>query len=215
MSKLTLAAALAALDAGIDGHWTEEGSPRLDILTTLTGTKVTREQVTAAAPGLTRMAREAAKAAPQAVAGVGEGTTATAAPAAPQAPAQGANDGTQYANTDGAAEPGTGNEDGQAPVEDELTLAQRRVDRLLAQKAEVDRDLAQESAALDRLIEARDKAAPRQALDSAVRAYHATQLKDREERARRIAAMRGVDLQSILPSHAPLDQALKSRPRNR
>jgi hypothetical protein len=49
-----IAAALNELDPANDDHWTEGGAPRIDAVSALVGTKVTRQQIIDAAPDLTR-----------------------------------------------------------------------------------------------------------------------------------------------------------------
>src|SRR5574343_1269679 len=59
--------ALQQLDPNNDDHWTGEGLPRLDVVRMLSGAStLTREQVSQAAPGLTRAAQHAYKASQQA-----------------------------------------------------------------------------------------------------------------------------------------------------
>ena len=50
----TLLEGLRTLDPTNDAHWTAEGLPRLAVLEELTGKNVTRQDVNATAPGLTR-----------------------------------------------------------------------------------------------------------------------------------------------------------------
>lgn len=51
-----LAVALSKLDPSHDGHWTTEGMPRVDVVSASLGQAVTRKEITAAAPHLTREA---------------------------------------------------------------------------------------------------------------------------------------------------------------
>ena len=55
--KMTLAAALAALDVANDDHWTQEGLPRLDVLKELTGKSVARSDLS---PAFTRESQQPA-----------------------------------------------------------------------------------------------------------------------------------------------------------
>ncbi len=52
--KMSLADALASLDPANDDHWTADGKPRMEVLENLTGGNLTREDVEAVAPGVTR-----------------------------------------------------------------------------------------------------------------------------------------------------------------
>lgn len=51
---MSLIEALKTLDPENNDHWTSDGLPRLDVLKNLTGTQVTREQITAQAKSFNR-----------------------------------------------------------------------------------------------------------------------------------------------------------------
>ena len=213
MSKLTLAAALAALDAAEAAHWTEEGLPRLDVLKHMVGAAVTRDEVTKAAPSLSRASLQAAATPPApAAAGVGADPTPPAPAAPPAAPPAVPSQGDSDAATDKPdPEPDASSQD---RSEDEaIEAAERELGQMRAQLAEATRYAEEKTAALDRLIEARDAARPRSTLGDAVQAYHAQQLKVRAERARRIEQTRGINLRDILPQRSPIDEVLKNRRR--
>lgn len=45
---------LASLDPKVDGHWTKDGLPKIDVVAGLVGGKLTRKQITEAAPSFSR-----------------------------------------------------------------------------------------------------------------------------------------------------------------
>lgn len=205
-----LAAALSQLDSSNPNHWTAEGLPRLDTLKMLAGDpSLTREQVTAAAPGYTRENR---------VVNI-EGDPAAAPPAAPTpvppAPpasvtTQGGDDGADDAHAGGAvaqdgADPAAGQ--GAAPEESELAGAQRALDEALAREAEAKRAVAQATATLDRLLEADAKSRPATSGADAVQGYLKSQQAAREARGARLLELKGIPLKDILPKPAPIDAA--------
>lgn len=51
---MDLKQALANLDTSDESHWTSDGLPRVDVVSTMIGVDVTRKQITDCAPGLTR-----------------------------------------------------------------------------------------------------------------------------------------------------------------
>lgn len=53
-NNVTLAEALELLDPAEDSHWTADGLPAIAVLKELTGSHVTREEVTNLRPGFTR-----------------------------------------------------------------------------------------------------------------------------------------------------------------
>lgn len=60
-STPTLAEAIGMLDPAVDGHWTSNNLPALDVLEELTGKKPARSEVDAVAEGYTRAKARAAK----------------------------------------------------------------------------------------------------------------------------------------------------------
>jgi hypothetical protein len=205
MQKLPLLAALATLDIANDNHWTAEGAPRLDTLKFMTGDQsLTREAVTTAAPGVSRAnplpAEQAAAGAAQAPAG---GGSTGAAPSDAPAAVQGASQG------DGNGDGGSGAEGGAA--ETPLQRAEEVLRLAHARKAEADRAVAQASAAVDRELQAIDKARQDQAVVGPVGDYHASQQRTLAERAERMKAMKGIDLKAILPQRAQIDIAMARR----
>lgn len=108
MSK-NITDALSKLDTANDNHWTQDGLPRLDTIRILAGDpSLTREAITAAAPGFNRASVQ------QAAAGAGgAGAGTTPAPPAPPAP-QGAASGPSASETPPPAPP--------APPESDLPV---------------------------------------------------------------------------------------------
>jgi hypothetical protein len=204
MAPSLLLAVLAQLDPTNDNHWTVEGSPRLDTVKLLSGETVTREQIALAAPGFSRNAP--LQGADAAGGGVGAGEGAGEPPVAPQGPSQG--DSNAVVDLQGGAPGGAAAKDPDEGEADPFALAQRAHDEALARKAKADTDVAATGKALDRLIEARDKAGAGARAHSPVAQYHARQRELLNERAEKMQALKGIDLRSILPSRAPIDLAL-------
>jgi hypothetical protein len=61
---MDLKTALTQLVVTDDGHWTEDGAPRLDVLSQMTGAEVTRDQILALDPHFSRNTAEVAGPAP-------------------------------------------------------------------------------------------------------------------------------------------------------
>lgn len=195
MTQSTLLAALAALDPDKNEHWTNEGLPLLDKLKFDTGSAVTREAVTQAAPGFTRENRVL----PTASNPVGE---ELAKPNVEGAFVQGATDvlQTPKAEQEGAEGPA-----------DALEEAHRQLAEAHAILAEAQRYVAQKTAAVDRLIEAGAQAGKGESLGDALSHYQRRQQLNREDKARRLQALRGIDLKDILPQKENIDSAFARR----
>lgn len=211
--KMSLLAALAQLDPSNDNHWTGEGLPRLDTVKFMTGdSTVTREAVTQAAPGLTRATPLQGAQAP--VSGGGTGEAQNVAPAPAQAPSQGDGNGASEQGDGGSGDDSDsegGTVDQGQEADPELAAAQRAHDAALARKAEADREVAATGKALDVLLEAREAAGQAANAGSPFAAYLKAQTKLLQERGAKMQALRGVDLKSILPTRAPIDDALRRR----
>lgn len=217
-----LIAALRQLDPNNPNHWTADGAPRLDtVKLLLNGAAVSREQLNAVAPGLSRgdltmlYPQQANAAAPaQAPQDAGQGGSSTAGaetqPAAGEGASQGAGDG---AGETGDAGDGANAQEGAVSQGDQdLTAAQDALRAAEAAHAKAARDVAEATAAVDRILEARSESQPDSTLADAVVGYHASQHKIRAERAARREALKGVRLEDILPSRSKIDDALSRRP---
>lgn len=205
MSK-PLAEALKGLDPSNDNHWTSDGSPRLETVKFLSGNpSITREQVTAAAPGLSR-ATAGAQGAQEAGGGGSPTQAAPAAPAALQGASQGAGDGAEGGTDGGAAD--TAAEEGDAAGE-ELAGAEAELQAAMAAHADATQRLSAAKTAVDRLLEAQDaqRERPHVAAARGVRAYLDAQNAHLQERGRQREALKGINLKDILPQRAALDQA--------
>jgi hypothetical protein len=207
----TLNAALRQLDPKNDNHWTSDGLPRLETVRLMAGdAHLTREAVTAAAPGFTR-----GKAVPlQAVAAVASehttSPTAIAAPAAEQPAAQGElSDDT----------PATGAEDGvpdeqtepDVPeAEDPIGAATKRVEAASAAQAQANREYSQAVAVLDALLDAAASSGAQETLAQQVGSYHQRQLAALQQRGDQQRRLRdaNIDLKALLPQRSQLDQSL-------
>ena len=216
MAAQRLADALLGLDPSNDNHWTGDGLPRLEAAKFLSGNPaLTREQVTAAVPGLLR-SNVAALAAVQGAATRSQGgsTTpaATEAPAAAQGPTQGAGDGDQGGGDGGdtadAEEKagGDGDTDALAAAKAELAVA-------LALQASANRRVHAAQEEVDRLLQEAERARPRAHVVNAmaVQQYLARQRANLQEQGEKRAALRGVNLLELLPQRAPIDSALARR----
>lgn len=201
-------AALEQLDVSNVNHWTADGLPRLETLKMLAGNPgLTREQVTAVAPGYSRENRvvnltsETPPAAPP---------TSSNPPATPAATVQGGDNGADDAHA-GGADPEVGEDSaagqGAAPEDAELAGAQRALDEALAREVEAKRAVAEATATLDRLLEARAESGEKTSGAAAVQGYLKSQQLARESRGARLQELRGIPLKDILPKPAPIDAA--------
>lgn len=207
-------AALAQLDVGNDNHWTADGSPRLDTVRLLaTDSAISREAVTAAAPGFSRAQPTLAQPAqaPAAPAAGGSTTPATLeAPAAGNEASQGSGNVAQ-SSVDTAVAADTVKQDGEPSVDERIARIERWLSGAAQEQAELARDVAQATAALDLLLEAKQKSGEPQSLALTVAAYMESQQRARDQRAARMDAMRGVKLADVLPTKAAIDEAFRRR----
>jgi hypothetical protein len=61
LTEVTLAEAISKLDPENDAHWTSNNLPSVDVLSSITGKKVTRDEVNTIADGYTRAKARAAR----------------------------------------------------------------------------------------------------------------------------------------------------------
>lgn len=180
--------ALAKLDPSNDAHWTTDGLPRLDVLKAFADdASITRDAVTLAKPAFTRATASAPAATAAAVPYVAPSYTPPAV---------------QHLPVVAETAPLT--------LQDKLAGAQRA---LTACRQELDKaqvNYARQSAEVDRLILEVQKATPASAPQDTISGFLAQQVKLLQERGERMAALKGVDLASILPKTLPID---KVRPR--
>ena len=212
-------AALAQLDTSNANHWTEDGLPRMDTVKLLAASPdLTREHVTGAAPGFSRtnpILQGAAQAPIAGSSGNGTDPGAFAAPAAQQPAAQrGDSDAaqaeTQLEGADGDDTP----ESALEACEAELQAAQVKLGELAARKAVADQAHEAQVKEVDRLLQARDAALPKQSVTNEIQGYLAAQKRELEKRAaqqRQLgAALRDGQLKDLLTGvrGAPIDQAM-------
>lgn len=202
--SVNILSALRQLDVNNDNHWTADGAPRLETVRMLAkDPAVSREALTLVAPGFSR-----AKGLPDAPAGIPAQPAVapvTAPLAAVQAPA--AETAPEPA-TDPAPEPE------REVVRCEITLKERALLELARAKAELahaQSNAARAQEAVDAIIAAEQKAVTKQDFCLTVRGYLDSQESIRQHRAAQMAAMRGIDLKSILPTRAKIDQAFSRR----
>jgi hypothetical protein len=205
--------ALSKLDVKNDNHWTAEGLPRLDTVKMFANDPaLTREAVSAAAPGFTRAGVQAA---PPVPAPVVAPPVPDAPPAAPQAVAP------EVVPTGGAAPPVLAG----APVDkgtdvldkvvvttqDLLADAQAELSELAVIKAQVEAQYSAKLKQVDALIVQAEQEKTGDTNAQAIKEYLARQVQIGQERARRMEALKGIDLKAILPTKAPIDAALNGR----
>lgn len=202
-------AALAQLDPKNDAHWTGEGFPRLETVRLFSGdSALSREQVTAAAPGFSRanpVLATSDQATPDAV---------SAAPAAAQPAALGEN-------SDGkAVQPGTGDDNPDDEAQPAVSVAETPIEAARAAlavaiegKAKADQVHAKAVAALDAELDAAVSRGTRETLADQVGAYHKRQLEalhQRGEQKQRLKAA-NIDLKELFPQASALDKALSRK----
>lgn len=236
MSAEQILAALRQLDPANDNHWTADGSPRLDTVKLLAGgAALTRDQVTQAAPGYSRATAGAywqaatdgatlppatgAAQAPQPTTSTQPTTQGANDAPAPDSVAAGGTDG-QVQNPAAASGEGAGTASQAQPAVDTIAQLEKYhadgvayMASLRKERAQLDADIKKTEEALDRIVQEIDKA--RQAADlgggNVFTQYLKAQQAGRDLRAAKIEAMRGVDLKSILPSKAKIDEVFKRR----
>ncbi len=200
MSKIL--EALKKLDPANPNHWTEDGSPRMDTIKFMSGdASLTREQVTAAAPGFSRSAP----------------LTDDAPPADPVTPAAAAvtqvASEIDHAGLEGLAGEGETNaqEQPSLPKSDAQALVESTSAALVeasARKAEADQAHAAAVKANDEALDALVKAGGTETLADQLKLYHASQHRALQDRAAKIKALREIPLKDILPSKSRIDEAM-------
>lgn len=195
--------ALKKLDPTNDNHWTEDGAPRMDTVKMLAADQtLTREQVTAASPGFGRATPLQAD-----------------APAAPVTPPVGAVTtpvvDAEKANESLEGSAGARQADTQAQPSDAKSEARARLESAQAalveaagRKAAADQAHAAASKAVDEATDALTAAGGVETLSDALGGYFARQQKVRDDRADRMQQLKGIDIKSILPQRAMIDQAM-------
>jgi len=215
MSSKTIAA-LGRLDPKNDSHWTSDGLPRLDSVKLFASDPaLTREAVTAAAPGFSRSSpvlpgEPAAGATIDPAPEQGAGTLATVAPVAAQPGAiDGGGDGTEE-DGDGVGATGDASEPQGTDTQAALQAAHERLEQASARKAQADQEHQKAVEELDAAIIANSKSGTQETLADHLRGYLDSQraaLQRRGEQQQRIRDA-GINLKDLLPSRAPLDVAL-------
>lgn len=223
--------ALSKLDAGNDNHWTADGLPRLDTVKMLANEPaLTRDAVSAAAPGFNRSSVNALATATQAPDAAPEAAPVTTppavetAPAAPQAaaPAVAPVDDTpvnaviqNIVNT--VVPPADKGTDVLEPevvvvtVGEKLHEARMYLSELAALKANVEAQYNAQIKKVDALILEAEKQKDGDTNEKAIQDYLASERRKLQERAQRIQALKGVDLSAILPTKSPIDVAMSRR----
>lgn len=212
MSKIM--EALGKLDPANENHWTAEGLPRIDTVKFLAGDQsLTREEIQKAAPEFCRefAAAQGAKA-------VGGGTGAEQAPivapvADTQAPAgepaaEGVVNGEVHSQAEAGAQPELDTLTG-AALEEEFRDAQERLAQMQHYKVQLDAEIVKQQRITDALHDKFQRENPPETTGDAIRSYHASQLRQLEERRERMAAIQasGIDFKALLNVKAPIDAA--------
>lgn len=195
--------ALSKLDPKNDAHWTSDGLPRLETVKLFAGdSNLSREAVTAAAPGFSRAnnALQTASTDP-----------AATAPAAP--PVQGvvtkSEGGDDAADTTGDGSSVLQTEPEGAGEQDPLSVAHDRLAEAEARKAQADQEYQAAVSAVDKILDERAAAGGGETLAQQVSSYHQRQLDILNQRAahKKALAESGIKLADLLPSRAKLDAA--------
>lgn len=185
-----LLAALQQLDPANDNHWTADGMPRLDTVRFLAGDQtLTREAVTAAAPGLNRASHVVSAPAPAPAPAPGEGAGGLPPPNVIDVLESISTPACELSELDRALQA--------------LHEAEQDMNRATAHYREI-------QAEVDKLLNAK-AVDERTTLSEALGGYFAAQQAVRDRRAAQIDAMRGVRLADVLPSKAKIDEAFQRR----
>jgi len=182
-----IVAALEQLDPKNDNHWTADLLPRLEAVKLLASDQsVTRAMIEEAMPGFTRAGKAA--------------VTVISTP--PE-------------TSDASAQTGSGMDDTQAESLQEepgsdaaFERAKARMVAAAERKAAAHQEYAQAVQEVDVHIQARESAGQNETLADHLAGYFEGQRLIREQRARRTLELRGVSLKDLLPSRAPIDNAM-------
>lgn len=214
----SIQAALAKLDVSNDNHWTSDGLPRLDTVKMLAGdASITREAVTAAWPGFTRTAAAQGAQPPEAAMAPASTEETVQAPTAVTPPATNDEDPDNAPDDANSGRSGSVAQQTQSTevqavvnVDDRLGAAQAELVVLAKAKADADKAYAAKVAEVDALLIEQESSDSADTNQAAIGRYLDTQKANGQERARKIAALKGIDLSAILPKKAPID-AVRSR----
>lgn len=207
MSNEKIREALAQLKPDTDMHWTKEGEPALSFVNVLAKGKFSRDEVSAAWPGFSRTNLN-----PEAQAQASETAPVPPAPPAPPVPpvappVQAAPPAPPAAEKPKAPEV---EQDKRKKLEARIEKLDVAMDKLRKERGEVQEEL-------DEVIreQAQDKS---ESFSSINEQYQKSQQADREARAEKLKALQelGVTqnmLSAVFPKGAPIDAALRNRPR--
>lgn len=228
MAPEQILAALQKLDVNNDAHWTQDGAPRLETVKLFAGNQaLTRDSITAAAPGFTRLtaynAQQAAQPAPAPAAAPTPETQPSAQATPPAAPplADPAPSAAPTAEVAPVATPEF--EAQQQPKFDDLS-EEEQLEVIQAELKEMDRYLvtakkhrAELQTKADDLIIRIEKAQPQSSNQHDIQAYLRSQNKQLEARAeqirnvKRVESELGAKLADLVPKRAPIDAAMARR----
>ena len=204
--------ALLTLDVKNDNFWTADGLPRLDTIKMLVSDQsLTRDMVTAAAPGFSRTTATGYKVPQPQGPGGNTGTVPIAAPVAPAAPQTAEQVEGQHPAMEKASE---GVSDIIAVLEASLAEQEELVSKIRAHKAEVDAAFEQARKKEDELRIKLEEARPQRSTGNDIQSYLAAQCKTLEARAARQQIIResGINLKELASNlKAPIDAARTRR----
>lgn len=183
--------ALKKLDSSNDNQWTAEGLPQMAIMKLLVGDQsLTREAVEQASPGFCRNPLK-----------VGEPAIVESADASEKGSSGGSG-------TDPEGE----SDSAKVSTLEALEIARAHMVEASQRKAEADQAFQQANQALDKCIDACEKAGATETLAVQLKGYFAQQNKTLNERAARKSALQGVNVKDIFAGLvAPIDQAMTRR----
>jgi hypothetical protein len=206
---IRIQAALAKLDPANPDHWTNDGAPRMGAVEELVGTKsVTRADVAKAAPNFSRenpvLPGQTAPAAPP-EAEEAPGLAAAALAAEIQDSSLADPEGSDQEAP--AAEPTFEADDELSELERQVADADVALAKALAEFNAAQRKMREIEAQRDKLIVAKERAAPRHANQIAIMGYIETQVRMRAERAEEMAKAAAL-AEGV---RSPLDAAMARR----
>lgn len=177
--------ALGKLDINNDEHWTTEGLPRLDVMKDLlNGEAVSRAEITAAVKGFSRKTPNLEAEEPE---NTGSGESADAQTTKPET----TEDTTPPAPTeDGESEDKQESEPERGPLgEYNASEVEKELEDARANFAEAQKRFDQAKAAMDVVIRQREKSQEGRTTAHDIKAYQASQAKQREATAQNRKAM--------------------------
>lgn len=223
MAPEQLLASLQKLDVNNDGHWTQDGLPRLETVRLFAGDQtVNRDHITASAPDFTRLAAYNAQQAAQAPAALVTPAAAETPPAAQgtQSAAPPVLDPVQPDSPLATPEftpPAEVQDERPLTMQEQLLDVEEELEDITRYLTSATKHKVKLQLRKDDLIAAIDKETPRNSNQHDIMAYLASQGKQLEERAQQIGRVKkiesdiGARLSDLVPKRSPLDAAMTRR----